>query len=116
MAGVTNYPFRRLCKGFGAGLFVSEMISARGIIEQNAKTLKLADFGPEDQPRSMQLYGVEPVSLGEAARRVHGLLKPGGAYGRHAFATALVGEGSLDPSRGASTIRRNSASDMARGI
>lgn len=70
MAGVTNYPFRSLCKEFGAGLFVSEMISARGIVDDNAKTLRLADFGPNDAPRSMQLYGVEPVSLGEAARRI----------------------------------------------
>ena len=70
MAGVTNYPFRRLCRRFGAGLYVSEMITARGLVDGNAGTLKLADFGPDEHPRSLQLYGVEPASLGEAARRL----------------------------------------------
>ena len=72
MAGVTNYPFRRLCRRYGAGLYVSEMITARALIEGSRKTLKLADFGPDESPRSLQLYGVEPVSLGEAARRLVG--------------------------------------------
>src|SRR6185503_13589777 len=45
MAGVTNYPFRRLCRDFGAGLYVSEMITARPLCEQRAKTLHLSDFG-----------------------------------------------------------------------
>ncbi|MBS1107821.1 MAG: tRNA dihydrouridine synthase DusB [Deltaproteobacteria bacterium] len=66
MAGVTNIPFRALCRRFGAGLYVSEMITARGLIEGNAKTLHLAGFAPDEKPRSLQLYGVEPVSLGEA--------------------------------------------------
>ena len=70
MAGVTNYPFRRLCRRYGAGLYVSEMITARGLVDGNAGTLKLADFGPDEHPRSLQLYGVEPRSLGEAARRL----------------------------------------------
>ncbi len=72
MAGVTNYPFRAICRGFGAGLYVSEMITARALVEGHAKTWHLADFGPEESPRSLQLYGVEPVSLGEAARRLVG--------------------------------------------
>ena len=66
MAGVTNIPFRALCRRFGAGLYVSEMITARGLVENNAKTLHLASFAPDEKPRSLQLYGVEPVSLGEA--------------------------------------------------
>ncbi len=66
MAGVTNIPFRALCRRFGAGLYVSEMITARGLVEGNAKTLHLAGFAPDEKPRSLQLYGVEPVSLGEA--------------------------------------------------
>ncbi len=70
MAGVTNYPFRKLCRRFGAGLYVSEMITARGIVDEHEKTLKLASFGPDEHPRSIQLYGVEPRSLGEAARRL----------------------------------------------
>ncbi len=68
MAGVTNYPFRKLCRRYGAGLFVSEMITARALVERNRKTLRLADFGPDETPRSLQLYGVEPASLGEATR------------------------------------------------
>jgi nifR3 family TIM-barrel protein len=70
MAGVTNYPFRRLCREQGAGLYVSEMITARGIVEDHAKTLRLAQFGPDERVRSIQLYGIEPVSLGEATRRL----------------------------------------------
>jgi nifR3 family TIM-barrel protein len=72
MAGVTNYPFRALCRRFGAGLYVSEMITARPLVEGREKTLKLADFGPEEQPRSLQLYGVDPYYVGEAAKRLVG--------------------------------------------
>ena len=70
MAGVTNYPFRALCKRFGAGLYVSEMITARPLVEGNEKTLKLADFGPDESPRSLQLYGVDPYYVGEAVKRL----------------------------------------------
>ena len=66
MAGVTNAPFRSLCRRFGAGLYVSEMITARGLVDGNRKTLHLAGFAPDEKPRSLQLYGVDPRSLGEA--------------------------------------------------
>jgi nifR3 family TIM-barrel protein len=66
MAGVTNAPFRRLCRRFGAGLYVSEMITARALVEGNAKTHKLAEFAPDEKPRSLQLYGVDPHYVGEA--------------------------------------------------
>jgi nifR3 family TIM-barrel protein len=66
MAGVTNAPFRALCRRFGAGLYVSEMITARALVEGNAKTLHLAEFAPDEKPRSLQLYGVDPASVGEA--------------------------------------------------
>lgn len=72
MAGVTNYPFRRLCRSFGAGLYVSEMITARGLVENQPKTLKLSDFGADESPRSLQLYGVDPDFVGEAVRRLVG--------------------------------------------
>ena len=72
MAGVTNYPFRRLCRSFGAGLYVSEMIAARPLVEERAKTLHLSDFGPEETPRSLQLYGSDPHYIGEAVRRLVG--------------------------------------------
>ena len=66
MAGVTNAPFRRLCREFGAGLYVSEMIGARGLVERNEKTLALARFDVDEVPRSIQLYGTDPGPLGEA--------------------------------------------------
>lgn len=72
MAGVTNYPFRAICRRFGAGLYVSEMITARPLVEGVRKTLKLADFGPEESPRSLQLYGVDPYYVGEAVKRLVG--------------------------------------------
>src|SRR5688572_8048997 len=72
MAGVTNYPFRAMCRRFGAGLYVSEMITARPLVTGNAKTLKLADFGVDEAPRSLQLYGVDPYFVGEAVRRLVG--------------------------------------------
>ncbi|MEE2673540.1 MAG: tRNA dihydrouridine synthase DusB [Myxococcota bacterium] len=66
MAGITNYPFRALCREFGAGLFVSEMITARALVERNTKTLKLSGFNPEEEPRSLQLYGTDPHYVGQA--------------------------------------------------
>jgi nifR3 family TIM-barrel protein len=69
MAGITNAPFRRLCRGFGpGGLYVSEMITARGVAERNDKTLSLARFAPDEPVRSIQLYGTEPGAVGEAIR------------------------------------------------
>ncbi|MBK8408251.1 MAG: tRNA dihydrouridine synthase DusB [Sandaracinaceae bacterium] len=72
MAGVTNWPFRMMCRKFGAGLYVSEMITARPLAEGRDKTLKLADFHPDESPRSLQLYGVDPYYVGEAVKRLVG--------------------------------------------
>ena len=72
MAGVTNHPFRTLCRRFGAGLCVSEMITARPLVEGQFKTLKLAEFAPNETPRSLQLYGVDPYYVGEAVARLVG--------------------------------------------
>lgn len=66
MAGITNAPFRRLCREYGAGLYVSEMIGARGLVEGDEKTRQLSRFEPDESPRSIQLYGTDPGSLGEA--------------------------------------------------
>jgi nifR3 family TIM-barrel protein len=66
MAGITNFPFRTICRRYGAGLYVSEMITARALVEQNAKTLRLAGFAPEESPRSLQLYGVDPEWMTKA--------------------------------------------------
>jgi len=72
MAGVTNYPFRTVCREFGAGLYVSEMINARPLVDGGGKTLRLADFGPEESPRSLQLYGTDPHYIAEAVKRLVG--------------------------------------------
>jgi nifR3 family TIM-barrel protein len=68
MAGVTNYPFRTICREFGAGVYVSEMINARGFLEGNHRTRLLASSRPEESPRSVQIYGHEPDEVGEMAR------------------------------------------------
>ena len=70
MAGVTNAPFRRLCRRYGGGLYVSEMISARAVVEGNTKTMKLTQFAEDETPRSLQLAAVDPVILGEAIRKL----------------------------------------------
>jgi nifR3 family TIM-barrel protein len=66
MAGITNSPFRRLCREFGGGLYVSEMITTRALVERDAETMRLIEFAPDEQPRSLQLYGVEPAVVREA--------------------------------------------------
>ena len=68
MVGITNPPFRTLCRGFGAGLYVSEMITARALVERHTKTLQMASFDPSEQPRSLQLYCVDAVYTAEAVR------------------------------------------------
>lgn len=68
MAGVTNYPFRSLCKSFGAGLYVSEMITARAYLMGHHRTLLLASSQPDEIPRSVQIYGTDPKDVGEMAR------------------------------------------------
>jgi nifR3 family TIM-barrel protein len=70
MAGITNGPFRTLCREYGGGLYVSEMVTSRGLVEGNAETLRLVSFGPTERPRSLQLYGVDPQVVGAAVRRV----------------------------------------------
>ena len=70
MAGVTNAAFRTLCRSFGAGLFVSEMVSARALCEDNGRTRQMVAFHDDEDVRSVQLYGVDPHWVGEAVRRV----------------------------------------------
>jgi len=70
MAGVTDVPFRALCRRFGAGLYVNQMITARAWLESDPKTLKLAEFGADEFPRSIQLYGTVPEEVGETVRRL----------------------------------------------
>jgi nifR3 family TIM-barrel protein len=69
MAGITNQAFRRLCReqmasAGGEGLFVSEMVTSRALIERNAESMRLIQHDPEEHPRSVQLYGVDPATVG----------------------------------------------------
>jgi len=70
MAGITNVAFRRLCREYGGGLFVSEMITSRALVERNPKTMRMIRFDPGEQPRSIQLYGVDPSVVGAAVRMI----------------------------------------------
>lgn len=68
MAGVTNPAFRQLCRHFGPGLYVSEMITARAVMERNDRTLRMAARAPGEEVHSLQLYGVDPAVMDAAVR------------------------------------------------
>ncbi|HEV2780071.1 MAG TPA: tRNA dihydrouridine synthase DusB [Actinophytocola sp.] len=70
MAGITNVAFRRLCRTYGAGLYVCEMITSRALVERDAATLHMITFDPAEHPRSVQLYGVDPDTIGAAVRMI----------------------------------------------
>jgi nifR3 family TIM-barrel protein len=66
MAGITNAAYRRLCAEQGAGLYVCEMITSRGLVERDATTLKMLVFDELEEVRSVQLYGTDPAYVGKA--------------------------------------------------
>ncbi|WP_270887716.1 tRNA dihydrouridine synthase DusB [Pedococcus sp. 5OH_020] len=80
MAGITNRAFRRLCREYGedglaqggasgaTSLYVSEMITSRALLERTPETMRLIAHDPQESPRSIQLYGVDPATVGEAVR------------------------------------------------
>lgn len=68
MAGITNTAFRRLCREYGAGLYVSEMITSRALVERTPASLRLIKHHESETPRSIQLYGVDPKTVREAVR------------------------------------------------
>ena len=68
MSGVSDMPYRRLAKRFGAGLVISEMIASQAMIYANRKTLKMASNCAEEFPMAVQLAGCEPQLMAEAAR------------------------------------------------
>ncbi|WP_159794767.1 tRNA dihydrouridine synthase DusB [Puerhibacterium puerhi] len=76
MAGVTNTAFRTLCREAGAstghhpGLYVAEMVTSRALVERNPEALRIVTFGPEEQPRSVQVYGVDPATVAAAVRLI----------------------------------------------
>ena len=71
MAGVTNAPFRSLCRKFGPGLvYVNEMIMATGLVHGNKKTDTMMKFGADETFRSLQLYGSDPAMLTRAIEKL----------------------------------------------
>lgn len=68
MAGITNTAFRRLCREYGAGLYVTEMVTSRALVERSPKSMRIIAHEPDETPRSVQLYGVDPVTIGQAVR------------------------------------------------
>lgn len=72
MAGVTNRAFRRLCREQGAGLYISEMVTSRALVERNGETMRMCEFDADEAPRSIQLYSVDPAVTAEAVAMVVG--------------------------------------------
>ncbi len=73
MAGVTNAPFRTMCRQFAPGLvYVNEMVMATAVVHGNPKTERMMTFAADEAPRSLQMYGSDPVMLAEAVRKVCG--------------------------------------------
>lgn len=70
MAGVTDLPFRLLCKEMGCGLVYSEMVSAKGILYDNENTKKLLDVEEKEHPVAVQLFGSDPEILGQMAKKI----------------------------------------------
>ena len=70
MAGVTDLPFRLLCKEMGCGLVYSEMVSAKGILYDNKNTTELLEIAPEERPVAVQLFGSDPEILGNMAKKI----------------------------------------------
>ena len=70
MAGVTNKAFRRLCREYGGGLYVTEMVTARALVERRPESMRIIDHDPDETPRSIQIYGVDAVHVGQAVRMV----------------------------------------------
>lgn len=70
MAGITNVAFRLLCREYGAGLYVCEMITSRALVERDATTLHMITFAAQERPRSIQLYGVDPETMRRAVRMI----------------------------------------------
>jgi len=70
MAGVTNAAFRRLCRENGGGLYVAEMVTSRALVERTPESLRIIAHDPDESPRSIQLYGVDPATIGAAVRMI----------------------------------------------
>jgi len=76
MAGVSERPFRLLCRRFGADVVVSEFLSSEGLRRGSGKSLAMAAFGPEERPIGIQIFGSDPGAMAEAAALVTELFQP----------------------------------------
>ncbi|MBV9879927.1 MAG: tRNA dihydrouridine synthase DusB [Gemmatirosa sp.] len=76
MAGVSESPFRRLCRRHGADVVVTEFLSAEGIRRENEATLDKLRFGADERPIGVQIFGADPQAMGEAAALVTDLFQP----------------------------------------
>lgn len=70
MAGITDLPFRLICKEFGVGMMTTEMVSAKGLLYENGKTNELLYIDPKEHPIGAQLFGSDPKILSEMAKQV----------------------------------------------
>ena len=66
MAGITNTAYRRLCQEYGGGLYVSEMVTSRALVERTEESMRLIGHHESEKIRSVQLYGVDPKTIGDA--------------------------------------------------
>jgi nifR3 family TIM-barrel protein len=76
MAGVSESPFRRLCRRFGADVVVTEFLSAEGIRRENPATIDKLRFGPDERPIGVQIFGADATAMGEAAAFVTDVFAP----------------------------------------
>ena len=76
MAGITDHPFRILCREMGAGVVYSEFVSANGIVRGNLKTLELMHFTENERPIGIQIFGEDPKIVGKSASIVYDLFNP----------------------------------------
>ena len=76
MAGVSESPFRRMCRKHGADVVVTEFLSAEGIRRENEATLGKLRFGPDERTIGVQIFGADPVAMGDAARLVSDVFQP----------------------------------------
>jgi tRNA-dihydrouridine synthase B len=76
MAGVSESPFRRLCRKHGADVVVTEFLSAEGIRRENEATLGKLRFGPDERTIGVQIFGADPIAMGDAARLVSEVFQP----------------------------------------
>ena len=76
MAGITDHPFRQICKKFGAGLVYTEFVSADGIIRKNEKTLSMIKFKDNERPIGVQIFGDDPDIVAQSAAYINKNFKP----------------------------------------